>query len=215
MAMEKLNAKELENSKKLSDIRLVSNLAKAGVRQDELDTMDRSAMLNRWAEFVAAGAGKTATAATMVAPVTYNVEIEKEKLALEKFKLEAQLKLEEAKIMQQEKDREAKIMQKEKDREAQIMQQEKELAKLRMKQDLEKEKLIIQAKLERERILLEKTKLESKTYVNDENSESEIGITLKVRELKQCGDAIRNMVSKMSENTPHEFLPYREIRPSF
>ena len=120
MATEKLNAKELENLKKLSDIRLASNLAKAGVSQDELDTMDRSAMLNRWAKFVAAGAGKTATAAAIVAPVTYNEEIEKEKLALEKFKLEAQLKLEDANILQQAKDRE-------RDREAQIMQQEKEL----------------------------------------------------------------------------------------
>ena len=87
MAMEKLNAKELENLKKLSDIRLVSNLVKAGLSQDELDTMDRSAMLNRWAELVVAGAGKPATAAAIVAPVTYNVEVEKERLALEKFKL--------------------------------------------------------------------------------------------------------------------------------
>ena len=55
--MEKLNAKELENLKKLSDDRLVSNLANAGVSQDELDTMDRSAMLNRWAELVVVGAG--------------------------------------------------------------------------------------------------------------------------------------------------------------
>ena len=87
--------------------------------------MDRSAMLNRWAELVVAGAGEPATAVAIVAPVTYNVEIEKERLALEKFKLGAQ-------IMQQYKDREAqlklqgaKIMQQEKDGEAQIMQQEK------------------------------------------------------------------------------------------
>ena len=83
-----------------------------------------------------------------------------------------------------------------------------ELAKLRMEQDLEKEKLIIQAELERERFLLEKMKLESKTYVNDEDSENEIGITSKVRKLKQYGDAIRNMVCKMSENTSHEFQPF-------
>ena len=102
MAMEKLNAKELENLEKLSDIRLVFNSAEAGVSQDELDTMDRSVMLYRWVELIVAGAGKTATAAAIVAPVTYNVEIEKERLALEKFILEAQ-------IMQQEKDREVKI----------------------------------------------------------------------------------------------------------
>ena len=110
MVMEKLNAKELENLKKFSDIRLVSNLAKAGVSQDELDTMDT--MLNRWAELVVAGAGKPATAAAIVAPVTYNVEIERERGQLSKnsnlkHKLyskkkdgEAQLKLQEAKILQ-------------------------------------------------------------------------------------------------------------------
>jgi hypothetical protein len=169
-------------------------LTKAGVSQDELDAMDRPAMLNRWAELVVAGAGKPATAAATVAPVTYNVEIEKEKLALERFKLEAQFKLEEAKILQQEKDREV-----------QIMQQEKELAKLRMEQDLEKEKLRIQ---ERERIQLQKTKLESKAKADAEDNEDVIGVNSKVRKLKQYGDAIRNMVYKMSDNTPHEILPF-------
>ena len=77
--MDKLGAKELENLKKLSDVRLLSNLAKAGVSQDELDTMDRSVMLNRWAEFIVAGAGKPATTAAVAAPVTYNVEIGKER----------------------------------------------------------------------------------------------------------------------------------------
>ena len=75
----------------------------------------------------------TATAAAIVAPVTYNVEIGKEKLAPEKFKLKAQLKLGEAKILQQaknwEKDREAWNMQQEREmklQEAEIMQQEKD-----------------------------------------------------------------------------------------
>ena len=103
MAMEKLNAKKLKNSKKLSDIRLVSNLAKAGVSQDELDTMDRSARLNRWAELIVAEAGKPATAAALVALVTYNVEIEKEKLALEKLKLEAQLNWKKLKLYSKKK----------------------------------------------------------------------------------------------------------------
>jgi len=58
--------------------RLVSNLVKAGLSQDELDIRVRAAMLSRWAELVAAGAGKPAAAAATVAPVTYNVEIERE-----------------------------------------------------------------------------------------------------------------------------------------
>jgi len=90
--MEKLGPKELENIKKMSDVRLVSNLVKAGLSQDELDTMDRTAMLSRWAELLAAGAGKPAAAAATVAPVNYNVEIERERLALEKLKIEAQIR---------------------------------------------------------------------------------------------------------------------------
>ena len=85
MAMEKLSVKEQENIRKLSDVRLVSNLVKAGLSQDELETMDRPTMLSRWAELVVAGVSRPATAAAAVAPVTFNVELERERLAFEKF----------------------------------------------------------------------------------------------------------------------------------
>jgi len=50
----------------------VSNLFKVELSQDELDIMDRAAMLSRWIELVAASAGKPAAAAATLAPVTYN-----------------------------------------------------------------------------------------------------------------------------------------------
>jgi len=136
--MEKLGPKELENIRKLSDVRLVSNLVKASLSQDELDIMDRIAMLSRWAELIAAGAGKPAAAAATVAPVTYNVEFEKERLALEKLKIEA-------KIRQQERDSELanlKLQQ-----EAHFKQQEARLKEQEMQQAMEKERN--QADLER------------------------------------------------------------------
>jgi hypothetical protein len=39
--------------------------------------MNRTAMLNRWADLIIAGAGKPVAAADTVAPVISNVEIEK------------------------------------------------------------------------------------------------------------------------------------------
>jgi hypothetical protein len=41
IAMEKLGPKEQESIRKLSDVRHVANLTKAGLNQDELEAMDR------------------------------------------------------------------------------------------------------------------------------------------------------------------------------
>ena len=47
IAMEKLGPKEQESIRKLSDVRLVANLTKAGLIQDELEGMDRPTMLKK------------------------------------------------------------------------------------------------------------------------------------------------------------------------
>jgi len=92
------------------------------------------------------------------------------------------------------------------------LQQETRLKEQELQQDIEKER--IQADLERERIQLQKVKLESRNNEND--GENEASINSKVRKLKQFGDAIRNMVSKMNKNTPHKISAiYHEIRSSF
>ena len=77
--MDKLSTKEQENIRKMSDVRLVSSLTKAGVGQDEIDAMDRTAMLNKWAELVATGADKAPAAAAAAAPVVYDIEVERER----------------------------------------------------------------------------------------------------------------------------------------
>ena len=92
--MESLDPKEREKLKKLPDARLTGYLVKAGISLEELETMDRTAMLERWAKFVAAGVtGGAAGGATQV-PVAVDVNLERERLAFEKAKFEAQLQFE-------------------------------------------------------------------------------------------------------------------------
>ena len=50
--MEKLDKTKQSELKKLSDKRLISKLTQAGCTQEELESMDRPAMLERWAEMV-------------------------------------------------------------------------------------------------------------------------------------------------------------------
>ena len=80
--MDKLGPKEQEAIRKLSDVRLVANLTKAGLNQDELEAMDRPAMLSKWAEL------SVASKQTGVAGLISQTEIEKKILDLEKQKLD-------------------------------------------------------------------------------------------------------------------------------
>ena len=79
---------------------LISSLTKAGVNPDEIETLDRSAMLESWAKLVATGGDKVSVAGASVAaalPVTgYDVAFEREKLAFEKQKFEMQIRQHEA-----------------------------------------------------------------------------------------------------------------------
>ena len=55
VSMDKLSTTKQEEVKKLSTVRLTSKLTQAGVSFEQLETMDRSAMMEAWAEIVAAG----------------------------------------------------------------------------------------------------------------------------------------------------------------
>ena len=86
-AMEKLSDAQSEKVKKMSDVRLITKLGQAGFSTDQLEAMDRPALLNAMAQLVLTGKdGAPATAAAPVQPM-YNVELEKMKLAWEKERL--------------------------------------------------------------------------------------------------------------------------------
>ena len=77
----------------MSDKRLVSLLSQAGVDSDEVEVLDRNAMIDRWAKLVAAGGGKTpkaggGAAAAKALTAGYDVELERNRLAFEREKFE-------------------------------------------------------------------------------------------------------------------------------
>lgn len=87
--MEKLTKQQKELVSKMGQTRLVTKLRDVGYSEEDLDSMDRPAMLNAWAECVAAGQDKPKIA---VQTLGYDVELEREKLAFEMRRFEAQEK---------------------------------------------------------------------------------------------------------------------------
>ena len=221
--MDKLSKSEQDNIRKMSDARLVSCLTKCGVSVDDVEHMDRNAMISKWAELVAAKADKPAAATASI--VGYDAAVERDKLQFEKFKFEQELKfrgeLETAKI-QQEKDRlalETAKMQQEQDKlalETAKMQQEKEKLQQKLAQErvIEEQKLEQERKMEEQKLAQEEQKLQLQKQLEEQKLElqkqqlelEKSKLQSKTYKLKQFGDAIRNSVNKMSETSPHEVL---------
>jgi hypothetical protein len=83
--MDRLNATQKSEVKKLTTSRLRANLVDCGVEEETVAQMDRTALLNAWAEIVAVGGEGTSTSATITTPVgaVYDPEVEKQRIALE------------------------------------------------------------------------------------------------------------------------------------
>ena len=92
--MERLDPKQLESVKKMSQVRLLLKLSQAGYPEEQLEKMERQDLLNLWAECILAGKDVTppVAAATPTASLGYDVELEREKLQLETRRFEAQEK---------------------------------------------------------------------------------------------------------------------------
>ena len=80
--MDKLLAKQQAEIKKMSDVRLCSKLTKAGFSPEQLEGMDRTAMMDSWAVVVAKGED-VAAATVAVTPGSYDVELERRKFDFE------------------------------------------------------------------------------------------------------------------------------------
>ena len=92
--MERLDPKQLESVKKMSQVRLLLKLSQAGYPEEQLEKMERQDLLNLWAECILAGKDVTppVAAATPTASLGYDVELERQKLQLETRRFEAQEK---------------------------------------------------------------------------------------------------------------------------
>lgn len=77
--MERLSKEKQADLRKCTDKRLISKLTRAGVSEDEIEPLDRTGLLNRWAELVADGAEEKPAAASG----GYDPELEKQRLLLQ------------------------------------------------------------------------------------------------------------------------------------
>ena len=92
--MERLTKAQVELVKKLSTARLISKLTSVGYTDEELDAMDREALLQAWATCRADGKDKSPASVNL----GYDVELERQKLEFEKLKFKSDEKLKKAEL---------------------------------------------------------------------------------------------------------------------
>lgn len=204
--MDKLDKKQKETVSKMSTARLTAKLAVAGLDEEELETLTREQLLDKWAEIVIAG--KTVPTAAKGAD---SVEIERERLQFEKDKFAAEA--EEKKLAREaEKERvaaekvrwEAEVEERRLARaeEAKIIAWERS----RVEEEKVERKRREDAEAERaERHIKElqlANNLQREAMKNEKGDKKSV-----VSKLKQYGDAIRNSLSKMSDN-PTELIVF-------
>ena len=120
--MDRLEKSKQSELRKMSDIRLVSKLTQAGYTVDVVESMDRLAMLDKWAEVVLAGKDIVVNQSVTAAVATgYDTEVERQKLLFqvkqweeemierkaERAEREAQRELENKRVEAEKAEREA------------------------------------------------------------------------------------------------------------
>ena len=85
-AIDKLDEARRDKVKKTSDVRLVAKLGQLGFTPEQLETMDRPALMNAIAQLILTGkdVAPPAAAAIPVRPRLYDVDLERSKLAWER-----------------------------------------------------------------------------------------------------------------------------------
>jgi len=125
--MERLTKAQVELVKKLSTARLISKLTSVGYTDEELDIMDREALLQAWATCIAEGKDKPPASVNL----GYDVKLERQKLEFEKLKFEKDHELEKLKIESEK----LKVESDEKLKKAELKLREQKYAAEREKRD--------------------------------------------------------------------------------
>ena len=88
--MEKLPSERRAEVKKMSDVKLAAKLQQAGFTPEQLEPMDRSALMEAWAELILANKDKPPAAAAAIKTGSIDPDVEKQRLLLdiERFKWE-------------------------------------------------------------------------------------------------------------------------------
>ena len=173
--MDRLSEDDQRQIRKMSTDRLIAKLSKAGVSEDEMETMDRAAKMERWAQVVAQGESDTLAGfggGEETARVT-DIQWEKEKMMMMLTIEREKMALEREKLADNE------------------IQRRHEMDKLEKEQSSIMERDDSRIEIERRRLKLQEEK---------ENS--------RASQLKRYGDAMRNSMSRMGENSPVDFLQF-------
>ena len=186
--MDKLDKKQKEAITKLSTVRLSAKLALAGLDEEELETLNREQLLEKWAEIVVAG-----KAVPSASKGVSSIEIEREKLQFEKEKFAAEA--EERRLSREAEER--RVI-----REAEALTWERSrLEEERVERQRERQAEAERAELQLK--VLQKANSLQREAIGKEREKRE-SVSSK---LKQYGDAIRNSITKMSGN-PTELIVF-------
>ena len=88
--METLTQSQLESIKKLGTARVIGKLLNVGYSEEELEPLDRNALLELWGKCVAAGEDQPVAGPVAPRPMGYYVELVRQKLQFEMRKFEPQ-----------------------------------------------------------------------------------------------------------------------------
>jgi transposase InsO family protein len=183
--MDKLSETQRADIKKMSTVRLTSKLMTAGMADEEIESLDRPGLIEAWARMIVAGKDKPAA---MAVPITmgYDPSVEREKLAFEKLKFEAEqeerVRRDELEAIRLQEERAHKLECEERERVDRVRQLEQ---------------MEIQIELRRREIILQEMKASREEKAQD----------TAVARLKRFGDAMKNAMTRMP-NDPMELISF-------
>ena len=179
--MEKLSTSQRNEIKKLTNLKLMAKLIEAGFDEEAASKMERSALMNAWADMVASGKDKAPDATVSV--TSYDPEVEKQRLAME-----MELRLKEIALKEKE-------IEERKQREAmEIAIREKEIEERRQREREERELKLKELALREREIEERKTAKEKELRLQIERDKENKSV---VHRAKLCGDAMKNTIARM------------------
>ena len=185
----------------MSDVRLQNKLMQAGITIEDLEGMDRMAMLDKYAELVLTGKESFVVKPTgATAGVGYDVELEKQRLMFQMKQWDEQRAIELARI-------ETEKVRIDCERADQEAQRQLDIKRMDMEKEDRENAKIAEIAFRDEQLSLQHRQIklmEEKEHLERTKEDA------KVVQLKRYGDALRNSVSKLG-NEPLEIIHFFDI----
>jgi hypothetical protein len=210
--MDMLSEGKQKEVKKMSDARLVSKLTQAGYNAEQIEAMDRVAMMNAWAEIVASGK-ETSAAVGVPSKIGYDPEVEKQRLAWEMKRYEEERDYQRKKDDEEKEYRRLKDEEDRKKKEEEIAIRKKEISLKEAKLKKQEADNALRQKCEDAQLKLKDDELKLRQSELDRQKEKDLKEKERnesiVNKMKIFGDAMRGTAFKMSSD-PIELIPFFE-----